>query len=132
MLLETAAYADLMCHALENPLKTWTLDFIGVYTGSADIRSELERIRDYYKSQLGTETRFDTMDNRVPFYAEQLPAQFNRALEEQEALGEAGRRVYDGMCAATATIRVDVTGEGGGTFLLNIDAGRMSASSSAA
>ena len=73
----------------------------------------------------------DTPDPRA-FYVERLPAQFNRALEEQEALGEAGRRVYDGMCAATATIRVDVAGEGGGTFLLNIDAGRMSASDSAA
>jgi hypothetical protein len=66
------------------------------------------------------------------FYAERLPAQFNRALDAQEALGEEGRRVYDGMCAVNATIRVDVEGEGGGTFHLNIDGGRMSASETAA
>jgi len=63
------------------------------------------------------------------FYGERIPAQFNRALEEQEARGEAGRRVYDGMRAVSATIRVDVEGEGGGTFFLNIDRGRMTAGS---
>lgn len=72
LLLETAAYADLMCHALEGPLKNWTLEFVGGYTDSADIRGELERIRDNYKSGLGTETLFDSMDNRVPSYAKQL------------------------------------------------------------
>ena len=61
------------------------------------------------------------------FYTERLPAQFNRALEEQAARGDEGRRVYDGMCAVDATIRVDVEGEGGGTFFLNIASGRMSA-----
>lgn len=61
------------------------------------------------------------------FYAERIPAQFNRALDEQEARGPAGRRVYDAMRAVTATIRVDVAGEGGGTFFLNIERGRMSA-----
>ena len=29
------------------------------------------------------------------FYAEQIPAQFNRALDEQAAKGEEGQRVYD-------------------------------------
>ena len=60
------------------------------------------------------------------FYVERIPAQFNRALDEQEARGPEGRRVYDAMRAVTATIRVDVTGEGGGTFFLNIERGRMS------
>lgn len=66
------------------------------------------------------------------FYRKELPGQFNRALDAQRALGEAGRRVYDAMRAANATIRVDVEGEGGGTFFLNIEAGRMSAGSEAA
>src|SRR4029453_14701836 len=52
------------------------------------------------------------------FYCERIPTQFNRALDAQAALGEPGRRVYDGMRAVSATIRVDVEGEGGGTFYL--------------
>lgn len=70
-------------------------------------------------------------DPRV-FYCERIPAQFNRALDAQAALGEAGRRIYDGMRAVTATIRVDVEGTGGGTFYLNIREGRMRADASAA
>lgn len=65
------------------------------------------------------------------FYAERIPAQFNRALDAQAALGEPGRRVHDGMRAVNATIRVEVTGPGGGSFLLNIRRGRMSADASA-
>lgn len=65
------------------------------------------------------------------FYREWIPAQFNRALDAQAALGESGRRVYDGMRAVSGTIRVDVEGEGGGTFFLNIREGRMSAGGSA-
>ena len=66
------------------------------------------------------------------FYGERIPAQFNRALDQQEARGEAGRRVYEAMRAVDATIRVDVAGEDGGTFYLNIRAGRMSAEPRAA
>jgi hypothetical protein len=66
------------------------------------------------------------------FYGERIPAQFNRALDHQQALGDAGRRVYDAMRAVDATIRVDVEGEGGGAFFLNIRAGRMSAGDGAA
>ncbi len=65
------------------------------------------------------------------FYREQIPAQFNHALDRQQALGDAGRRVYDAMRAVDATIRVDVAGEGG-TIFLNIRAGQMSAGDSAA
>lgn len=71
------------------------------------------------------------LDPRV-FYCERIPAQFNRALEAQAALGEAGRRVYEGMRAVSATIRVDVEGEGGGSFYLNIREGRMTPGESAA
>ena len=66
------------------------------------------------------------------FYGERIPDQFNRALEAQAALGEEGRRVYDAMRAVDATIRVDVEGEGGGTFFLNVRAGEMRAEDSAA
>ncbi len=66
------------------------------------------------------------------FYGERIPAQFNRALDHQQALGDAGRRVYEAMSAVDATIRVDVKGPGGGTFYLNIRAGRMSAEARAA
>lgn len=65
------------------------------------------------------------------FYREHIPTQFNRALREQAALGEDGRRVYEAMRAVDATIRVDVEGEGGATYFLNIRAGEMRAEPSA-
>ncbi|HKA14153.1 MAG TPA: SCP2 sterol-binding domain-containing protein [Myxococcota bacterium] len=73
-------------------------------------------------------------DHATPasFYGERIPAQFNRALEHQRSLGEAGRRVYEAMRAVDATIRVDVEGLGGGTFFLNIRAGCMTAEPRAA
>ena len=66
------------------------------------------------------------------FYGERIPAQFNRALDGQQSLGEPGRRVYEAMRAVDATIRVDVEGPGGGTFFLNIREGRMRAEPTAA
>jgi len=72
------------------------------------------------------------MTEPASFYGERIPAQFNRALDRQEARGEAGRRLYEAMRAVDATIRVDVGGAGGGTFYLNIRAGRMSAEPRAA
>lgn len=74
----------------------------------------------------------DVLPDPGVFYRERIPMQFNRALEAQAALGESGRRVYEGMRAVSATIRVDVVGEGGGTYFLNIREGRMSAGESAA
>lgn len=61
------------------------------------------------------------------FYAERLPAQFNRMLEDQERAVVEARRVCDEMKAVDATIRVEVRGEGGGTFFLNVAGGRMAA-----
>jgi hypothetical protein len=61
------------------------------------------------------------------FYAERLPEQFNRALREQERRVEAAQRTLDGMRAVTATIRIEVRGEGGGTFFLNVASGVMTA-----
>jgi hypothetical protein len=61
------------------------------------------------------------------FYGETIPRQFNASLDAQQALGEAGRAVYDAMRAVDATIRVEVRGQDGGSFFLNVRAGRMSA-----
>lgn len=56
------------------------------------------------------------------FLIEHLPARFNRLLGE-EAGGDAGRAALGELAA---TVRVDLAGEGGGTFYLNIEAGHMS------
>jgi len=66
------------------------------------------------------------------FYTQTIPQQFNAALDAQERLGEPGRAVYEAMRSADATIRVEVRGAGGGSFILNICSGRMSAGDSAA
>jgi putative sterol carrier protein len=73
-----------------------------------------------------------TIPTPQQYYAEQVPSQFNRLLEEQEqaaagADAEYAQQVLDCMRAVTATIRVDVQGEGGGTWFLNICEGRMAA-----
>jgi hypothetical protein len=61
------------------------------------------------------------------FFVETLPAQFNAALLEQERAVQAASRVLEGMRAVHATIRADVLGPGGGSFFLNIAAGRLTA-----
>ena len=60
------------------------------------------------------------------FFTQQLPAQFEAALGEQERTAETASRLLAGMRAVHATIRVDVRGDGGGTFFLNVSAGHMS------
>lgn len=59
------------------------------------------------------------------YFTEQLPQQFERALREQESAVEAAQRVLEGMRAVQATLAVTVRGEGGGTFYLNVDGGRL-------
>lgn len=66
------------------------------------------------------------------FFAETLPAQFNAVLLEQERAVQAASRVLEGMRAVHATIRADVRGDGGGSFFLNISAGRLTAGESPA
>jgi hypothetical protein len=66
------------------------------------------------------------------FFCETLPAQFEAALREQERTVEAASRVLAGMRAVNATIRADVRGDGGGTFFLNVAAGRVNAGERAA
>jgi hypothetical protein len=59
------------------------------------------------------------------YFTERLPVQFERALRAQERAVEAARRLLDGMRAVDTTIVVEVSGEGGGRFVLNVDAGRL-------
>jgi hypothetical protein len=59
------------------------------------------------------------------FYTQTIPRQFNASLDAQAALGEAGRDVLEAMRGVDATILVEVRGAGGGSFALNIRAGRM-------
>lgn len=61
------------------------------------------------------------------FYTQTLPAQWNRALHAQERLVEETQRVLEGMRQVDATLRIEVRGEGGGTFFLNIQGGVLSA-----
>ena len=62
------------------------------------------------------------------FYERILPGDFNRMLDEQAALGEAGRPVFESMRAVNGTICVEITGTDGARFALEIEGGRMSAS----
>lgn len=64
-------------------------------------------------------------DGAQRFYAERVPEQFNRALEETlRTEGEEGDK-YKGLVAVHGTIEVRVDGVPGSPFHLNIDAGRM-------
>jgi len=72
-----------------------------------------------------------TSDELSPhtFYTTHVPTQWNRTLAEQEAAAEgdeAARRVLEGMRGVDATLRIDVEGQGGGTFFLNVRGGAMS------
>jgi hypothetical protein len=59
------------------------------------------------------------------YFTEQLPGQFERALRAQERAVEAAQRVLAGMRAVDTTLVVEVQGEGGGRFVLNVDSGRL-------
>ncbi|MGH0037612.1 MAG: SCP2 sterol-binding domain-containing protein [Myxococcota bacterium] len=61
------------------------------------------------------------------FYTERIPAQFNRALDEQAGAGEQGAKLLEDMRAVNATLKVVVEAEDGGHFYLNVDNGRMEA-----
>lgn len=66
------------------------------------------------------------------FYTERIPQQWNRMLDEQGALpDEEARRVFEGMTAVNATIRVDITDQGD-SYFMNIAQGRMSSDESPA
>ncbi len=61
------------------------------------------------------------------FYSKTIPDDFNRGLDEQAALGDAGRRVLEAMRTLSATIRIDLIGDDPATVYLNIEKGCMSA-----
>jgi len=61
------------------------------------------------------------------FYCKTIPDDFNLRLDEQAALGDAGRRVLEAMRALSATIRIDLVGDDPATIYLNIENGCMSA-----
>jgi len=61
------------------------------------------------------------------FYTERIPAQFNRALEEQAARGDAAAKLLEDMRAVCATLCVVVEGDAVDTFFLNVEQGRMTA-----
>jgi hypothetical protein len=61
------------------------------------------------------------------FYSKTVPDDFNRGLDEQAALGDAGRRVLEAMRALSATIRIDIAGDDPASVYLNIENGCMSA-----
>lgn len=73
------------------------------------------------------------MNEDVPdpqtFFREQLPAQFNRALAQQEQAVKAAQKTLDGMRAVDATLCVVVDGT---PHHLNIAGGQMSAAQEAA
>jgi putative sterol carrier protein len=60
------------------------------------------------------------------YFVERLPAQFDRALRQAERAVESAQRVLDGMRAVRTTFVVEVRGEGGGRFVLNVDGGLLS------
>jgi len=68
------------------------------------------------------------------FYTERVPAQWNQTLADQEAAAagdDAAGKVLEGMRGVDVTVRVDVEGDGGGTFFLNVHEGAMAAGSAA-
>jgi hypothetical protein len=69
----------------------------------------------------------DVPEDPRSFFTQKMPQDWNRALVEQEQAVAEAKHVLEGMRAVDATIRVEVRGEGGGTFFLNVAAGRMEA-----
>ena len=60
------------------------------------------------------------------YFAELFPAQWARTLRAQEQAVQEARRVLEDMRGVDATLRVEVAGEGGGAWNLNIAGGVMS------
>lgn len=69
------------------------------------------------------------------YYTEMVPAQFNRVMAEQQSAAAGGdadaARVLDSMKSVNATLRIDVRGEGGGSWFLNVRGGAVTADESA-
>lgn len=59
------------------------------------------------------------------YFTELFPAQWARTLREQERAVETAQRVLDDLRGVNATLQVEVRGEGGGRFTLNVADGVM-------
>ncbi len=66
------------------------------------------------------------------YFTELFPAQWARTLREQERAVETAQRVLDEMRDVNGTLQVEVRGEGGGRFALNVEGGAMTPSDEAA
>ena len=82
-LMETACYADVMCHRVEYPLRVATLNYVKSYLDSPDTQSALAWIRNSYQSGLPLDAPGDEtgelrgllvkgMRGRLVAYANQL------------------------------------------------------------
>jgi hypothetical protein len=67
------------------------------------------------------------MPDAHEFYTRTIPDDFNRSLDAQAALGDAGGRVHAAMSALSGTLRIDLVGDAPATVYLNIENGRMRA-----
>jgi hypothetical protein len=59
------------------------------------------------------------------FFTKLVPDEWNRRLDQQLALGPEGAELAEKMLAVAFGLDVQVSGAGGGTFLLAVDEGRM-------
>lgn len=66
------------------------------------------------------------MTDPKTFYTQTLPEQFQHALRAQQRAVEEAQRTLDGMRGVDATLQVEVRGEGGGRFVLNVSGGELS------
>jgi len=65
------------------------------------------------------------------YFTELFPAQWARTLREQERAVETSQRLLDDLRGVNATMQIEVRGEGGGSFTLNIADGVMTAGDAA-
>jgi hypothetical protein len=70
--LERAAWADLRCDLLEEPLVEWTGHSIAAFTSDPAVRAELERLRDGYAPEGLDASTTARMSGRVRGWAQAL------------------------------------------------------------
>lgn len=73
-----------------------------------------------------------TTPDPVTYFTELFPAQWARTLQDQERAVKDAQRLLDDMRAVNATLQVEVKGEGGGRWSLNVEDGVMAPGSGAA
>ena len=89
-LLEIAAYADIVCHPVEYPLRVATLDYIKEKIDSSGVRDSLNWIRSSYKSGLPLEEPGDKNGDfkglRVEAMKIRLTGYVNELLQSDEPI----------------------------------------------